>query len=66
MEQKKEKRFGKSRIDRKVAGVCGGIADYLGLSSKCVRMLCVGLCLVFPNGILVYGLLAAVLPVQNS
>lgn len=65
MERNSEKRFGKSRADKKIAGVCGGIAAYLGLSSKSVRLLCFGLCLLFPNGILVYVLLAAVLPFQD-
>ena len=60
MERNKEKRLGKSRADKKITGVCGGIAAYLGLSPKSVRILCFGLCLLFPNGILAYLLLAAV------
>ena len=58
MERNKEKRLGKSRADKKITGVCGGIAAYLGLSPKSVRILCFGLCLLFPNGILAYLLLA--------
>ena len=34
MERNKEKRLGKSRADKKITGVCGGIAAYLGLSPK--------------------------------
>lgn len=66
MERNKEKRLGKSRADKKITGVCGGIAAYLGLSPKSVRILCFGLYLLFPNGILAYLLLAAVLPFSNS
>lgn len=42
MERNKEKRLGKSRADKKITGVCGGIAAYLGLSPKSVRILCLG------------------------
>ena len=50
--------------DRKIAGVCGGIAHYFGLDPTLVRVGFVLLSLVsaaFP-GVLVYLLLWAVMP----
>ena len=31
----------KSRTDRKICGVCGGIAEYLGIDSTIVRLITV-------------------------
>lgn len=35
------KRLYRSRTDRKIAGVCGGLADYLGVDANLVRILAV-------------------------
>ena len=46
----------RSRSNRLIGGVCGGLADWLGWSPTAVRMLCVVLSVLsvaFP-GILVY------------
>lgn len=54
----------RSRSDRVIAGVCGGLADWLGWPAGRVRLLYVVVSLVpflFP-GLLVYLLLWAVLP----
>lgn len=54
----------RSRNDRMIAGVCGGIAEWLGWSSTGVRILYVVVSLVsaaFP-GILVYLILWLVMP----
>ena len=40
--------------DRKIAGVCGGIAEYLNLDSTLVRVLWVLVALIFGSGILAY------------
>lgn len=34
-------RLYKSRTDRKICGVCGGIAEYLGVDSTIVRLITV-------------------------
>ncbi|EPE61438.1 pspC domain protein [Exiguobacterium sp. S17] len=44
----------KSATDRSLAGVCGGIAEYFGMSSLGVRLLF----LIMPGNILVYIILA--------
>ncbi|MEX2307226.1 MAG: PspC domain-containing protein [Pirellulales bacterium] len=57
----------RSRNDRMIAGVCGGLAQWLGWSSTAVRILYVLLSVVsaaFP-GILVYIILALVMPLEE-
>lgn len=58
----------RSRKDRMIAGVCGGIAQWLGWNSTAVRVLYVLLSLssaAFP-GILVYIILALVMPLEEQ
>jgi len=50
----------KSVRDRKIAGVCGGLAEYIGIDSTVVRLLAVMLVCCWGSGILAY-ILAAVL-----
>lgn len=57
----------RSRTDRIVAGVCGGLAHWLGWSPTVVRLLYVVLSILsaaFP-GILVYLLLWLVMPADD-
>lgn len=58
----------RSRKDRMIAGVCGGIAQWLGWNSTAVRVLYVLLSIssaAFP-GILVYIILALVMPLEEQ
>lgn len=58
----------RSRNDRLIAGVCGGIAKSLGWNSTAVRILYVILSIAsvaFP-GILVYLVLALVMPLEEE
>ena len=53
----------KSRTDKMIAGVCGGIADYLGWDSTIVRI--IFLILVFSSVgtmVLFYFILALIMP----
>jgi phage shock protein C len=53
----------KSRTDKMIAGVCGGIADYLGWDSTIVRI--IFLILVFSSVgsmVLLYFILALIMP----
>ncbi|MCA0151113.1 PspC domain-containing protein [Rossellomorea vietnamensis] len=43
----------KSRTDKSISGVCGGIAEYLGISSLGVRLIF----LLLPANILIYIIL---------
>ncbi len=56
------KRLYRSRTDRLIGGVCGGMAEYLGIDPVLVRVLWVVLALSFGAGILAYVLLWLVTP----
>ncbi|WP_080146901.1 PspC domain-containing protein [Marinilactibacillus piezotolerans] len=51
-------RLTKSSYDRYISGVCGGIAEFLGLPSWAVRLLFV----LFVPSIMLYIILAIVMP----
>jgi len=56
-------RLMKSRTDKKIAGVCGGLAKHLGISSTLLRLLFVAaIILGWGSFILVYIALAVVMP----
>lgn len=59
------KRLTRSRTDRKLLGVCGGLAEYLGLDPTLVRVLWVVLS-IFPGtiigGVIVYLLCFFIIP----
>ena len=58
-----ERRLRRSQEDRKLAGVCGGVARYFGKSPKLVRAVWTGAALLpFSPGLIAYGLCWAVLP----
>lgn len=48
----------KSSTDKALTGVCGGIADYFGISSLGVRLIFI----VLPANVLIYLILAVSLP----
>ena len=57
------RRLTRSTTDSRVSGVCGGIADYLGLDATVVRVLAVlAIVLTFPVGLVVYAVLWAIVP----
>ncbi len=53
-----EKRLHRSKTDRWIAGVCGGIAEYLGISSTLIRILVV----LSGIGIIAYLIVALIMP----
>ncbi len=52
------RRLARSRVDRKIAGVCGGMAEYLEIDSALMRLIWVVLTVI--PGAIVFGLLAYV------
>ncbi|PFA67411.1 hypothetical protein CN378_11235 [Bacillus sp. AFS015802] len=63
-----KKRLARSRSDRKLAGVIGGLSRYAGIDSTILRVIFIILLIptgFFPLGI-VYGLLAFVLPHEEE
>ena len=57
-----EKRLHRSLSDRKIAGVCGGVAEYLGWDPTLVRVLWIVLTFLGGSGILAYLILWLVMP----
>jgi phage shock protein C len=58
----KEKRMMRRREGRMLFGVAGGIADYLGLDPVLVRLGFVLLTLLHGWGLLIYAVMAIVMP----
>lgn len=52
----------KSSTDKMLAGVCGGLAEYLGWDATIVRILFVILAFTYGFAILAYFILAVVMP----
>ena len=61
-EQEAPARLHRSRTDRKVAGVCGGIAEYLHVDPSIVRIVTVLLMFGWGSGLLAYLVCALILP----
>ncbi|MCY3834190.1 MAG: PspC domain-containing protein [Chloroflexi bacterium] len=62
MNFKASKRLYRSRKDRQIAGVCGGVGDYLGIDATIVRLLWVILSIAGGPGLLLYLIMAVVVP----
>lgn len=56
------KRLCLSASDKKIAGVCGGFAEYFGIDSTWVRIGYAALVLFAGTGILLYIICALVMP----
>lgn len=56
------KKLYKSQVDKKICGVCGGVAEYLGIDSTIVRLIWAILIACYGTGLLVYIIAALVMP----
>ena len=59
-----EKKLYKSSTDKKLAGVCGGIAEYFNIDSTLVRLAWVVFSLLGGSGLLAYIIASIVIPVD--
>lgn len=59
------KRLYRSRDSRLITGVAGGLAEYLGLDPVIIRIIFVLLALGAGSGILIYIILALIIPEKN-
>ncbi len=57
-----KKKLYKSTRDKKLAGICGGLAEYLNMDSTVVRLIFVLLFILWGSSLLVYIILALVMP----
>ncbi|MCZ7662461.1 MAG: PspC domain-containing protein [Thermoleophilia bacterium] len=56
------KRLYRSRTEKMIGGVCGGVADYLGIDVTVIRLLWVLVTLLGGAGVLAYLVLWIVIP----
>ena len=59
-----DKKFYLSSTDKKIGGVCGGLAEYFGLDSLLVRLAFVARIIGWGSGLLLYILLWILAPKQ--
>jgi phage shock protein PspC (stress-responsive transcriptional regulator) len=57
-----EKKLYKSNTDKKICGVCGGLAEYLNVDSTVIRLIWVLAVLFAGCGLLAYIIAALVIP----
>jgi len=61
-----EKKLLRSKKDRMVAGVCGGLGEYFNVDSSVIRLLAVLITLFGGSGILAYIILWIVIPEEGE
>ncbi|MFT9077881.1 PspC domain-containing protein [Ethanoligenens sp.] len=57
-----DKRLYRSRTQRMLAGVCGGIAEYFNVDPTLIRLAWVVFCFIGGSGILAYIIAAIIVP----
>jgi phage shock protein PspC (stress-responsive transcriptional regulator) len=60
------KKLYKSHRNYKIAGVCGGIAEYLGIDATLIRLAWVFATFLGGSGIIAYIICWVVMPIRNS
>jgi len=60
------KKLYRSRTDRKVWGVCGGLAKYFDIDPTIIRVITVASLLCGTLGLWIYVIMAIVVPLENS
>ena len=58
------KKLYRSRKDKMIAGVCGGLAEYFGIDPVIVRLITLVFALTAGSGLLAYLILWVVVPVN--
>lgn len=59
------KRLYRSRTDKQIAGVCGGLAKYFDLDATIVRLIFIAISLAGGPGLILYIVLAIVIPEED-
>jgi phage shock protein C len=61
-----EKHLQRSRTEKMIGGVCGGLGEYFGIDPTIVRVLWVAVTLLGGAGILLYLVLWVIMPEQPA
>ncbi|MBO5227971.1 MAG: PspC domain-containing protein [Lachnospiraceae bacterium] len=56
------KKLYRSRNDRVIAGICGGLGKFLNLDSTVIRLILAILCIIGGSGLLIYIIAALIIP----
>lgn len=56
------KKLYRSRNDKMLAGVCGGLGDFLGLDPTLVRLMFVLLAILGGHGVILYLIMCIIVP----
>lgn len=56
------KKLYKSQRDKKICGVCGGLAEYLGIDATIVRLIWAALIVFYGTGLFLYIIAALIIP----
>ena len=64
-EERIMKKLYKSNSQKMIAGVCGGIAEYLNLDPTLVRLVFVAISLLGGSGLLAYIIAAIIMPEEE-
>jgi phage shock protein PspC (stress-responsive transcriptional regulator) len=57
-----EKKLYKSRTNKKICGVCGGLAEYLEMDATVLRLIAAALVIFCGVGLLAYIIAALIIP----
>lgn len=61
-----KKRLYKSSRNKKICGVCGGIAEYLNMDPTVIKLITAIIALSWGSGIILYIIMAFVMPYDNE
>ena len=59
-----EKKLYRSNTDKKIAGVCGGLAEYFSIDSTIIRLIVAAAVIFAGAGLLAYIIAALIIPVK--
>lgn len=65
-EEPRYKKLFRSRKNRMIAGVCGGLADYFGMDPTWVRLIFIFLFFAGGAALLAYVILWIIVPLENA
>ncbi|MBE6153678.1 MAG: PspC domain-containing protein [Firmicutes bacterium] len=60
-----KKKLYRSKTDKKLCGVCGGIADYFDIDPTIIRLIWIFLVLCVGTGVLAYFIAALIMPEKD-
>ncbi len=61
-----QKKLHRSKSDRMISGVCGGLGEYFGVDPVLFRLILVATVLLHGSGVLLYIILMIVMPEEDA